>query len=117
MGFAFLLSGMLFGLVMFPTMTVVWLGRNAGNANFLYNMTLVINVFGGLLLTEWIKAGMQLRRRQHIRAFCREVILTVVGQVLEGQSNAGPSTSEPEVAQLETAAVAATSDTGLRQRR
>ena len=42
--FAFLLSGVMFGLSMVPTMVAVWLGRNAGNANYLYNMTLVVNV-------------------------------------------------------------------------
>ncbi|CAJ1418375.1 unnamed protein product, partial [Effrenium voratum] len=41
--FAFLLSGVMFGLSMVPTMVAVWLGRNAGNANYLYNMTLVVN--------------------------------------------------------------------------
>merc|ERR1711920_135675 len=73
--FAFLMSGLLFGLCMFPTMSAVWLSRNAGNANFLYNMTLVINVFGCLLLAEWIRGGIKLRRRQHVSSFCRELVL------------------------------------------
>uniref|UniRef100_A0A7S2PK17 Alpha-1,3-glucosyltransferase n=1 Tax=Zooxanthella nutricula TaxID=1333877 RepID=A0A7S2PK17_9DINO len=51
--FVFLLVGQFFGLSMFPTMRAVWLGRNAGNANFLYNMTLVTVVFGSLLLSGW----------------------------------------------------------------
>merc|ERR1712019_21461 len=72
--FAFLLSGLIFGLVMFPTMTLVWLSRNAGNANFLFNMTLVVNVFASLLLGEWLRAGMRLRRRQHHMPFCRGIV-------------------------------------------
>merc|ERR1719333_398217 len=72
--FAFLLSGLTFGLCMFPVMSVVWLGRNAGNANFLYNMTLVVNVFGSLLLGEWVKAAIRVRRREHLHGFCRQVV-------------------------------------------
>lgn len=82
--FAFLLSGLLFGLVMFPTMTLVWLGRNAGNANFAYNMTLVVTVFASLLLSEWIKAGMRLRRRQRIAGFCKQIVLGVADDVVSG---------------------------------
>ena len=33
------------------------------NANFAYNMTLVVSIFSSLLLSEWIKAGMRLRRQ------------------------------------------------------
>lgn len=80
--FAFLMSGLLFGLCMFPTMTAVWLGRNAGNANFLYNMTLVINIFSSLLLSEWLRAAMKLRRRQHCMSFCREVLLDALDKSL-----------------------------------
>lgn len=83
--FAFLTSGLLFGLCMFPTMTSVWLGRNAGNANFLFNMTLVINVFGSLLLSEWVRAGLRLRRRQHLSSFCRQVVLDTLERVLDGE--------------------------------
>jgi len=85
--FAFLLSGLLFGLVMFPTMVLVWLGRNAGNANFLYNMTLVVNIFSSLLLSEWIKAGMKLRRRQRTASFCRDVVLSAVEKAVEGKAH------------------------------
>merc|ERR1712039_838254 len=80
--FAFLLSGTMFGLSMFPIMTAVWLGRNAGNANFLYNMTLVVNLFGSFLLGEWLRASMKLRRRQHNLAFCRKVILDALDDAL-----------------------------------
>merc|ERR1712039_1066275 len=80
--FAFLLSGTMFGLCMFPTMSAVWLSRNAGNANFLYNMTLVINVFGCLLLAEWIRGGIKLRRRQHVSSFCRELVLGMTEQAV-----------------------------------
>jgi len=85
--FAFLLSGLLFGLCMFPTMSAVWLARNAGNANFVYNMTLVINVFGCLLLTEWLRAGLKLRRREHMGAFCRQVVLDALEQALSTSGN------------------------------
>jgi len=80
--FAFLLSGLTFGLSMFPSMAAVWLTRNAGNANFLYNMTLVVNIFGSLLLCEFVKSGMMLRRRQNTSAFCRGVISDVVESAL-----------------------------------
>jgi len=79
--FAFLLSGLMFGLSMVPTMVAVWLGRNAGNANYLYNMTLVVNVFGTLTLSEWVKAGMRLRKRQFRLAYFRDVVLTLVDEV------------------------------------
>merc|ERR1712206_61620 len=82
--FTFLLTGMLFGLCMFPTMSAVWLSRNAGNANFLYNMTLVINVFGCLLLSDWLKAGMKLRRRQHMSAYCRGIVMDTLEKFLAG---------------------------------
>merc|ERR1712000_64584 len=80
--FALLLTGLLFGLCMMPVMTAVWLGRNTGNANFLYNMTLVVNIFGSFLLSEWLKAGMKLRRRQHNLAFCRGMILDALDKAL-----------------------------------
>jgi len=79
--FAFLLICLEFGLCMFPTMEAVWLSRNAGNANFLYNMTLVVNVFGCLLLTEWLRAGQKMRKRAHATAFCRNIIMDIVDQV------------------------------------
>lgn len=84
--FAFLLSGTMFGLSMFPTMSAVWLTRNAGNANFLYNMTLVVNVFGCLLLSEWVKAGIKLRRRQHMADFCQQIVLNTLEKVLDDKS-------------------------------
>merc|ERR1712054_78176 len=80
--FAFLLSGLLFGLVMFPTMTLVWLQRNAGNANFLYNMTLVVNIFSSLLLSEWLKAAIKLRRRMRSATFFREIVQDTVEKVV-----------------------------------
>ncbi|CAE8710698.1 unnamed protein product [Polarella glacialis] len=79
--FAFCLSGVLFGLSMFPTMSAVWLGRNTGNANYLYNMVLVVNVFGCLLLSEFVKAAIRLRRRKHLGAFCRKVVLEIADEV------------------------------------
>lgn len=85
--FAFLLSGLLLGISMFPTMSAVWLTRNAGNANFLYNMTLIINVFGCLLLTEWLRAGQKLRMRRHISAFCRGIIFEAADHVVEGKTS------------------------------
>eukprot|EP00929_Paragymnodinium_shiwhaense_P055922 TRINITY_DN27995_c0_g2_i1.p1 TRINITY_DN27995_c0_g2~~TRINITY_DN27995_c0_g2_i1.p1 ORF type:complete len:510 (+),score=95.51 TRINITY_DN27995_c0_g2_i1:106-1635(+) len=91
--FAFLLSGMLFGLSMFPTMSAVWLSRNAGNANFLYNMTLVVNVFGCLLLNEWLRAGMRLRRRQHLQAFCRDLVLNLADDVVACASKASTAST------------------------
>merc|ERR1712151_1388942 len=84
--FAFLLSGMLFGLCMFSTMTAVWLTRNAGNANFVYNMTLVVNVFACLLLTDWIRAAIKLRRREHLMAFCRGIIFDIAEKVQAGEA-------------------------------
>eukprot|EP00927_Polykrikos_kofoidii_P000700 TRINITY_DN10259_c0_g1_i1.p1 TRINITY_DN10259_c0_g1~~TRINITY_DN10259_c0_g1_i1.p1 ORF type:complete len:478 (-),score=42.43 TRINITY_DN10259_c0_g1_i1:64-1329(-) len=80
--FAGLLSGMVFGLCMFPIMTAVWLTRNAGNANFAYNMTLVVTVFGCVLLGEWTRAAMAMRKRQKIFAFCRGILLAEVEKVL-----------------------------------
>lgn len=80
--FAFLLSGVMFGLSMVPTMVAVWLGRNAGNANYLYNMTLVVNVFGSLTLSQWVRAGMRLRKRQHQLSYFRKVVLDIVDEVV-----------------------------------
>lgn len=42
----------MFGLSMVPTMVAVWLGRNAGNANYLYNMTLVVNVASRVMFSS-----------------------------------------------------------------
>jgi len=83
--FTFLLTGMLFGLCMFPTMSAVWLSRNAGNANFLYNMTLVINVFGCLLLSDWLRAGIKLRRRQRLHEYCSTIVCGLVEEALKGK--------------------------------
>merc|ERR1719291_515432 len=82
--FAIALSATLFGLCMFPTMSAVWLTRNAGNANFLYNMTLVVCIFGGLTLVEWMRAGIKLRRRQNIHGFCHDIVTGMVESVLKG---------------------------------
>jgi len=76
--FAFLMGGILFGLSMFPTMSSVWLTRNAGNANYLYNMTLVVSVFSSLLLGEWLKAAVTLRKRQRLGEFLSK---TLVGEL------------------------------------
>lgn len=95
--FAFLLSGVMFGLSMVPTMVAVWLGRNAGNANYLYNMTLVVNVFGSLTLSQWVKAGMRLRKRQHQLSFFRKLVLDIVEEVLV----------DPKAAQEKAAALVA----------
>jgi len=86
--FVFLMSGLLFGLAMFPTMSAVWLGRNAGNANFLYNMTLVVTIFSSLLISEWLKAGMRLRRRMRMTAFCQEVLMDALGEALDTKTSA-----------------------------
>ncbi|CAK9080046.1 unnamed protein product [Durusdinium trenchii] len=80
--FAFLLSGVMFGLSMVPTMVAVWLGRNAGNANYMYNMTLIVNVFGSLTLSQWVKAGLRLRKRQHSLAYFRQLVLDIVDEVV-----------------------------------
>lgn len=123
--FAFLLSGLLFGLSMFPTMTSVWLRRNAGNANFLYNMTLVTNVFSSLLLSEWIKSAMKLRKRQRLTAFCHNVTLDILQQALhQVKDRQIPSSSEAKKVAHATSAgasgeasAALSTDKGLRQRR
>lgn len=126
--FAFLLSGLLFGLSMFPTMTSVWLRRNAGNANFLYNMTLVTNFFSSILLSEWIKSCMKLRKRQRLEAFCRGITCDIVQQAVEQSSEKRQTQSESVAADNgardsserggETKAAASTADDeGLRHRR
>jgi len=81
--FVFLMSGLLFGLAMFPTMTSVWLTRNAGNANFFYNMNLVVNIFTSLLLSEWLKAGIRLRRRMRMTAVCEQFLMDALYKELD----------------------------------
>jgi len=93
--FAFLLSGVMFGLSMVPTMVAVWLGRNAGNANYLYNMTLVVNVFASLTLSEWVKAGMRLRKRQFRLAFFRELLLSLADEVAANPASVKEKVSVP----------------------
>merc|ERR1712216_39531 len=73
--FIFFLSGATLGIGMYPEMTAMWITRNAGNANFLYNMHLVFHVFAGLLVAECIKSGVRLRRRKHVECFVRQEIL------------------------------------------
>jgi len=118
--FAFLLSGLLFGLCMFPTMSAVWLTRNAGNANYLYNMTLVINVFGCLLLSEWMRAGTKLRRREHLGSFCRELVEDVLERALSEHRPAGEAAAGDTMAAapdaIEAEATSALEDSGLRRR-
>lgn len=92
--FAFLLSGSIFGLCMFPTMVTVWLSRNAGNANFVFNMNLVINVFSGLVLTEFIRAAVYMRHRQRLSAYCQNIVLGLVEKAVEGMSAEGKSFDE-----------------------
>jgi len=115
--FAFLLSGLLFGLCMAPTMAAVWLTRNAGNANFLYNMTLVINVFGCLLVTEWLRAGLKLRRRERIGCFCREVLLDALDKGLSAQGTASVNPNESKAAETGTPHKQPSDCDGLRKRR
>jgi len=115
--FAFLLSGLLFGLCMAPTMAAVWLTRNAGNANFLYNMTLVVNVFGCLLVTEWLRAGLKLRRRERVGCFCREVLLDALDNALSARSDASGSQTENKAASKGTPHEQPGDGDGLRQRR
>jgi len=115
--FAFLLSGLLFGLCMAPTMAAVWLTRNAGNANFLYNMTLVINVFGCLLVTEWLRAGLKLRRRERIGCFCREVLLDALDKALTPQKTASATPIESTAADTGTSHEQPSDCEGLRHRR
>merc|ERR1712087_892971 len=79
--FSVLLSCLFFGLCMFPTMNTVWLARNAGNANFLYNMILVINVFGCLLISDWVRSGMRAQRRARLHGYCQQVISGLVDKV------------------------------------
>jgi len=112
--FAFLLSGTMFGLSMFPTMSAVWLTRNAGNANFLYNMTLVINVFGCLLLSDWVKAGMKLRRRQHMGAFCRGIVLDTLEEMLSKHTSPVAESGDTKAETMDTSG---TATTGPRKRR
>lgn len=78
--FIFFLSGTVFGLCMYPMMTAMWITRNAGNANFLYNMHLVFHIFCALLLADWIKAGIKLRRRMNMRSF---VAARILGPILD----------------------------------
>lgn len=111
--FAFLVSGLLFGICMFPTMTSVWLGRNAGNANFVFNMTLVINVFGSLLLSEWVRSGVKIRRRQKVQSYFRQVVLDVVERVLAGER---PDSEQAEEEDISGDAAADVTATGLRRR-
>eukprot|EP00444_Apocalathium_aciculiferum_P068874 CAMPEP_0183568232 /NCGR_PEP_ID=MMETSP0371-20130417/116631_1 /TAXON_ID=268820 /ORGANISM="Peridinium aciculiferum, Strain PAER-2" /LENGTH=48 /DNA_ID= /DNA_START= /DNA_END= /DNA_ORIENTATION= len=47
-------------------------------------MTLVINIFGCLLLSEWARSAIKLRRRMRLSAYCRQVVLSVVDDVLAG---------------------------------
>merc|ERR1719387_1205052 len=98
--FVFLLSASTFGVCMCPTMVAVWISRNAGNANFLYNMTLVSHVFSGLLLSEWLKAGVKLRRRQHLALFCRGVVLEAL-EALPWKKESG-SSQQPNEKHKET---------------
>merc|ERR1712194_306658 len=105
---------------MFPIMVAVWLGRNAGNANFLYNMTLVMMIFGSMLLSEWTRAGVRLRRRQHLSAFCKEVVIDALEKMLENpparrakEALVGDGDSTMPAAQ----AASASKDESLRRRR
>eukprot|EP00928_Gymnodinium_smaydae_P035642 TRINITY_DN25047_c0_g1_i1.p1 TRINITY_DN25047_c0_g1~~TRINITY_DN25047_c0_g1_i1.p1 ORF type:complete len:534 (-),score=111.52 TRINITY_DN25047_c0_g1_i1:34-1635(-) len=114
--FAFLLSGAIFGLCMFPTMRAVWLTRNAGNANFLFNMSLVINIFACLLLCDWLKAGIRLRRRLHVQAFCRGVVLDALDAVLARPRGEASGAKGSGGASAADRGASARSDGGLRQR-
>merc|ERR1719456_1456042 len=92
--FIFFLSGTVFGLCMYPMMSAMWITRNAGNANFLYNMHLVFHVFAGLLLAEWIKSGIRLRRRANLRNFLAfQVVEPILANVRPGWK---PETQEED---------------------
>merc|ERR1712226_99366 len=91
--FTFLMSGTIFGFIMFPTMISLWLGRNAANANFVHNMNLVIGIFSGLLLTEWLRSGIKLRKRSKLCSFCHEVISKSLDEAL---ASAGGKTKKKQ---------------------
>jgi hypothetical protein len=94
--FAFLMAGILFGLSMFPTMSSVWLTRNAGNANYLYNMTLVVSIFSSLLLGEWLKAAVTMRKRQRLAEFLSETLVRELNVVLCGAAHKKAQNSSKE---------------------
>lgn len=85
--FALSLVGLIVVLSFFPAMLHVWLNRNAGNANFLFNMTLGIGFFGGQLLVEWLKAGIRLRKRMRASAFCRNIVLDIIAGIEDKSSS------------------------------
>ncbi|CBZ56406.1 GD23551, related [Neospora caninum Liverpool] len=39
----------------YPVTTELWLGRNTGNPNFVYNIQIIFQIFMGFLILEWIK--------------------------------------------------------------
>eukprot|EP01066_Platyproteum_vivax_P013102 Platyproteum_vivax@DN5958_c0_g1_i2.p1 len=72
-----------FGLALFPIMSDLWLNRNTGNANFLYNMNLVNHVVTGLMLVSWIESAIQQKNTTYLQIACKEIITSLVDEAVE----------------------------------
>ncbi len=58
-----------FALAVGPIMKGLWLGASGiGNANFLFNQTVVFALSCGCLVAEYLAAALRLRRRERRRA-------------------------------------------------
>ena len=65
--------GLLVGSVAMPLMLHMWLTVGSGNANFFYNQTLVYNVFGALLVLEYVGAAVKSGRARRVACEARRL--------------------------------------------
>uniref|UniRef100_A0A0G4ICH8 Uncharacterized protein n=1 Tax=Chromera velia CCMP2878 TaxID=1169474 RepID=A0A0G4ICH8_9ALVE len=83
--FAALLVASVFGLSVQPVMASLWLERNTGNANFLFNMCLVQHIFAGFLLVEWTRAAALLQRKRGTVDFVRRLLDSCLDVAVSGK--------------------------------
>merc|ERR1719229_462589 len=76
--FVFLTSGMFVPLIVCPTMSVLWIDRNAGNANYMFVMVLGLNSFLLALLSSWFVACKSILKRGKRLSFCHDVLNSVL---------------------------------------
>ena len=72
-GFYFLSSGVMYSVANTGFLWITWLKRFSGNANFFYNQTLVYNVFGALLVLEYVGAAVKSGRARRVACEARRL--------------------------------------------
>jgi hypothetical protein len=77
-----------FCLILLPFMKHSWLDRNQANPNYYFACSFLYNIAAALLVLEWLKGGIMLRKRErmtgHMEEMMREIIDSIPEQATGG---------------------------------